>query len=98
MPERLSRDWALRRAVSTANSTVDTALHLAPGASGRLRVRARFLLGGAARVVASRGRELLGRATGNLVHEARGARAAARGRGMVSGALGQRVQEYAREE
>ncbi|WP_010533414.1 glycosyltransferase family 2 protein [Brachybacterium squillarum] len=98
VPERLTRDWALRRAVSTANSTVDTALHLASGGAGRLRVRARYVLGGAARLLAGRGRELLGRATGNLVHEARGARAAARGRGMVSGALGQRVQEYARPD
>ena len=94
--ERLTREWVLRRArrLGNGNARVDVTLASGPR---RLAVRARWLVRGAVRVAAGGARHLVGRATGNLTHDARGLRTLERGRGMIGGALGSVVSEYHRE-
>jgi len=93
---RLTREWVLRRARRTGNSTVRVALALAPAGPRRWAVRAEGLARGAVRMVGGVARILLGRASGSIVHDARGRRTLARGRGMVGAAVGSVVAEYAR--
>ncbi|MDN3497541.1 glycosyltransferase [Planococcus sp. APC 4015] len=90
-PTRLNRRWVLRRAYRVGMTAVQTDL----GLGGGLSVRARALVGGAARVVIGGARWVVGEVTRSTSHSARGARAAWRGAGMVMGALGRRYQEYA---
>ncbi|GGU06867.1 glycosyltransferase family 2 protein [Nocardioides albus] len=93
--ERATREWVRARASRIGNSDARVQVHLAsPGrrpvarlrASGRGLVR---VLGGSARVV-------LGGLVGSSTHHARGTRTMLRGLGMLRGAWGSYVTEYAR--
>jgi glycosyltransferase involved in cell wall biosynthesis len=95
-PERMTRRWVLQRAWSHGNSTSTIRIRLAPTRLRRALARVSAVAGGCVRVVGGAGRWLVGRVTGSLRHQARGARAVWRGGGMVSGAFGIVYQEYAR--
>ncbi|MGY1732279.1 glycosyltransferase family 2 protein [Geodermatophilus sp. SYSU D01045] len=94
--ERLTRRWVLARAWSHGNTALLTDLRLTGGAAARLRLRARGLAGGAARVAGGAARWSAGALTGSARHRARGLRALLRGAGMAAAALGVVYQEYAR--
>ena len=93
---RVSREWLLRRAFRSGNSASRVEVVLAPGAAGRLRARIRCVGRGLPRLVAGSARVLLGVVTRSTAHRARGLRTAARGAGMVSGAVGVVYAEYRR--
>jgi hypothetical protein len=95
--ERMTRAWVLTRAWSHGNAAVLTDLRLAPRASVRMVVRARWAAGGLLRVAAGAARWCWGVLAGSLRHRARGLRAACRGAGMVGGACGLAFVEYARD-
>jgi len=90
-PERLTREWVLRRAYRVGVTAASTQLRV----DGGVITRGRATIGGAGRVAAGGARWILGSVIGSPKHSARGARAAWRGAGMVMGALGRRYQEYA---
>ena len=96
VPSRLTRDWAVQRAFSAGNGWANVNLLLAPSSTRRLALRGQFLLGGGARIAVGLARHRYGRASGHLVHDARGTRTFHRGRGMLAGARGHLYQEYAR--
>ncbi|EGD40563.1 glycosyl transferase, group 2 family [Nocardioidaceae bacterium Broad-1] len=93
--DRATREWVRARASRIGNSDSRVQVHLAPSGRrplARLRATARGLvrvLGGSARLV-------LGRLTGSQPHHARGTRTLLRGLGMLRGAWGSHVSEYAR--
>lgn len=95
--ERVTREWAMRRAFNGGNSAVHVDLALAARAGERTLVRASAVAGGAARAVVGALRHAGGRLAGDLESDARGLRTAHRGRGMVAAALGHRHLEYVRE-
>jgi hypothetical protein len=95
--ERLTRRWVLVRAWSHGNAALLTDLRLTTGTAARLRLRARGLAGGAARVAGGGARWSAGVATRSARHRARGLRALLRGAGMAAAALGLVYEEYARE-
>jgi succinoglycan biosynthesis protein ExoM len=95
-PTRLTKPWALRRARGHGQAHVRTHLRLASPAT-RPAIRGLGLVGGSLRVLAGAARQLLGRATGSLHHEARGSRMTARGLGMISASLGRTLLDYERE-
>lgn len=94
-PGRLTRSWVLRRAFSSGNGNalVDAELH--PGWPGLGR-RARRLGDGLVRVTGGGARAVLGTVLRSPAHQAKGARTAARGAGMISGVAGYRYGEYRR--
>ncbi|GAA3693052.1 hypothetical protein GCM10023081_33020 [Arthrobacter ginkgonis] len=96
-PGRLTRDWVLRRALRTGNCTSRVHLELARDGIHTLAVRARLLGPGSVRLAGGTVRYLTGKLTRSLPHEAKGLRTAARGLGMVSGALGYVYAEYRRK-
>lgn len=96
--DRLTRDWAMKRAFSGGNAAVEVSLRLEPRRIGRAVVRVKGAAGGAARVLFGLMRHTWGRLRGDLRSDARGLRMAHRGRGMAARALGHRHQEYARTE
>ncbi|MEI7057875.1 glycosyltransferase family 2 protein [Nocardioides sp. CCNWLW239] len=93
--DRATREWVRARAARIGNSDSRAQVYLAPARLrpvARLRATARSLvrvLGGSARIV-------LGRLTGSQTHHARGTRTLLRGVGMLRGAWGSYVVEYAR--
>jgi hypothetical protein len=93
---RTTRAWVLHRATRSGNSASRCAVALAGSGTGRAVVRARCVLAGSVRVALGGARAVVGRVAGSAAHEARGLRTVARGRGMVSGALGRVVFDYAR--
>ncbi|MGY1750494.1 glycosyltransferase family 2 protein [Modestobacter sp. SYSU DS0511] len=94
--DRLTARWVLQRALSSGNSVARVELALAGGPVARLRARVLALGRGAPRVLGGLARAGLGLATGSPGHRARGLRSAARGTGMVLGALGTVYREYRR--
>lgn len=94
--ERLTREWAMRRAYNGGNSAVRVELRMSGSALAATAVRARRAVGGVARAIAGYARHLAGRITGNVRHDARGLRTTYRGLGMITGALGREHQEYSR--
>lgn len=92
---RISRDWVLHRAYRSGNSDALTSIAMARGV-GETLVRTRFIGRGLARVVAGAVPRWIGRTVGSMPLEARGARRAARGSGMLAGALGRAYVEYGR--
>ena len=93
--DRATREWVRARASRIGNSDSRAQVYLAPAGRrpiARLRATARGLvrlLGGSARLA-------LGRLTGSKTHHARGTRTLLRGLGMLRGAWGSYVTEYAR--
>lgn len=96
VPQRLTRAWARTRAFNTGNAATNVALRYARSAPARAAVRAKAVVGGAARVVVGLVRHLFGAATRRITHDARGWRLIHRGRGMAAGAFGHVHREYAR--
>ncbi|MDD9350478.1 glycosyltransferase [Mumia sp.] len=96
-PERLTRDWVVRRSYRSGNSWSRTNLAVCVGPGARLRQRASLLAQGTVRVAGGALRWTAGRLTGSLSQRAQGTRNIARGSGMVAGILGHRYSEYARE-
>lgn len=94
--ERFTRSWVLRRAYRVGLSTARVDLALVSGLLPSLAVRARFAARGLGRVVIGGGRWMLGAVIRSPRHAARGARAFARGGGMLGGAAGLDYAEYAR--
>jgi glycosyltransferase involved in cell wall biosynthesis len=93
---RVSREWVLQRAFRSGNSASRVDVVLAPGAVPRTRARVRAVSRGLPRLCGGLGRWLLGQVTRSAAHQARGLRTAARGAGMVTGALGVVYSEYRR--
>lgn len=96
MPERLTRRWLRNRAVSQGNVSVSVEILLAGSATARLKARAHGVRLGLARLGGGTARTLFGVVTRSQRHQARGIRATFRGLGMIAGAAGHRVEEYAR--
>lgn len=94
--DRIDRDWVLRRARSHGNTAALVEVALAGGRAARLAARLRSALHGAARVVGGATRASWGLATRSERHQALGLRTAAKGWGMLGGATGHMVVEYAR--
>lgn len=94
---RLTRSWVLARALSSGNSVARVELALAAGRLSRGRTRAVVAGSGLPRLVGGGTRWVWGVATGSLPHRAKGLRSAARGAGMVLGALGLVHLEYGRQ-
>jgi glycosyltransferase involved in cell wall biosynthesis len=94
--DRMSRRWVLDRARSHGNAETVVGLHLANSVGRRGVVRARAAVRGSVRVAGGTARYLYGLASGSLRHQARGMRTAHRGLGIVAGAAGHVVEEYAR--
>jgi GT2 family glycosyltransferase len=93
---RITRRWVLRRALSHGNSAAVVRIRLAGSPSRAALARVESAVGGAVRVAGGVLRCALGVLTRSETHQARGSRAAYRGVGMILGALGGVVQEYAR--
>ncbi len=93
--ERVTRDWVLRRAYRVGNAW--SRIHLTgTTTAGRGAVRVWLLLRGGIRVIVGSARFAAGFATRRLVDRARGLRTAARGAGMLTGAVGSVYSEYKR--
>ena len=97
-PDRLTREWVLRRAERMGNSGSRAAVLSARPGVERWTTRARLVARGVVRVVGGGGRLLGGALLRDERHHARGYRTLSRGRGMVTGALGGVVVEYGRGE
>lgn len=95
--DRATREWVLGRARRTGNSEVVVGLRIAAGPRERARERLRAVVRGGLRVVGGTIQFALGRLTGSVVWEARGAKARRRGHGMLLGATGRTVAEYRRD-
>ena len=94
--ERMSRRWVLDRARSHGNAETVVGLHLARSGAERARVRATAAARGTVRVAGGSARYAYGLVARSLRHQARGLRTAHRGLGIVTGAAGVAVKEYAR--
>ncbi|MEU6138431.1 glycosyltransferase family A protein [Nocardioides sp. NPDC047086] len=93
--DRATREWVRARASRIGNSDSRVHVHLAPSGRrpiARLHATARGLV----RVLGGSARLALGRLTGSQAHHARGTRTLLRGLGMLRGAWGSHVSEYAR--
>lgn len=93
---RVSRRWVLQRAFRSGNSASRVDVVLASGTVRRTTVRTRAVARGLPRLGGGLGRWLLGSVTRSAAHRAGGLRTAARGAGMVTGALGIVYSEYRR--
>lgn len=95
---RLTRRWVLQKALRSGNSWSRTSLVMAAGPAARTGVRARSSTGGLVRVGGGAAQAVVGLATGDLGHRARGVRTAVRGVGMLAGAMGYVYSEYRRPD
>lgn len=93
---RMNRDWVLERAQRMGNSRSRSALLIASAGWRRSGVRARLIAQSAIRIVGGALRLAVGKLTGSLAHQARGARTLRRGCGMLVGAAGGVVVGYHR--
>jgi succinoglycan biosynthesis protein ExoM len=96
-PGRVTRDWVLRRALRSGNSWSRTSLHLAAPGSASLVTRVRLCAAGLLRLLGGSARAVGGVVTTDRRHQARGARTAARGLGMLLGGVGWTYVEYRRD-
>ncbi|MCL3839194.1 glycosyltransferase family 2 protein [Aeromicrobium duanguangcaii] len=94
--DRLTRDWAMRRAYNGGNLATQVALLHATSRRARALIRLRAAVGGPARMVVGLARHLWGRMTRHLTHDARGLRTVHRGWGMTAGAFGHLHEHYER--
>jgi len=95
--DRATREWVLGRARRTGNSEVVVGLRIAAGRRERARERLRAVVRGGLRFVGGTIQFALGRLTGSITWQARGAKARRRGHGMLLGATGRTVAEYRRD-
>lgn len=95
-PGRVSRSWVLRRALSSGNSASLTEIRLTAGRCRRLLIRLRCGTLGAIRVLGGGARAAFGYLTRSRRHQAKGARTAARGLGMIGGICRWSYEEYRR--
>jgi succinoglycan biosynthesis protein ExoM len=93
---RSTREWVLRRQLRSGNSWSRTALMLSGTGAGRLRLRLRLTAMGGLRLAGGPAQWLLGQLTGDVGRRARGAKATARGIGILMGAYGLNYAEYRR--
>jgi len=96
--DRATRRWVLRRQLRSGNSWSRTALMLAPTPAARVLLRGRLGLMGGVRVAGGAVRWLWGGLTRRQTHRARGAKAFARGAGLLMGVFGAAYVEYARPD
>lgn len=94
-PDRLTREWVIRRAHRLGNSSSRVALALG-GGGWQLATRLRLTVAGLARLAVGTVRMWFGVVTSSDTHRARGTRLAARGSGMAGGAWGYVYAEYRR--
>lgn len=94
---RMTPAWVLARRYRMGNSHSRVLLALEPRPVRRGALRARLVLGGTARAAVGYAMRAVGRATGSLERDARGAMLASRGRGIAAGALGRYYDEYQRQ-
>lgn len=95
-PQRLTRSWVLMRTFRFGNTSARVRIALAGTPAGRLVERLRALGRGGARALGGTARWGLGVVSGSLRHRAHGLRTAARGLGMMAGAVGYAYDEYGR--
>ncbi|MCU1431105.1 MAG: glycosyl transferase family 2, partial [Actinotalea sp.] len=95
-PERVTRRWVLQRAVRSGNTASRAALHVTRSRPARLRVRAAMGARGLLRLGGGAVRLTAGILSRDASRQARGARTAARGLGMLLGAAGGTFSEYKR--
>lgn len=93
---RANRRWVLLRAYSHGSAHAMVSIRLEERFLSRQVTRLRLLVGGIGRIVVGLVRHVLGLATGQLRHQARGLWLIWRGAGVVAGALGSGWSEYAR--
>lgn len=93
--ERQTRRFVLLRSLAHGCTDVAADLNLANGRPRRLVVRGSAIGSGAARIVVGMSRLVVGVATQDVTHRARGARTTMRGIGMLTRAGGLIVEEYA---
>jgi succinoglycan biosynthesis protein ExoM len=93
---RMSREWVVRRSFRYGNSATRVDLVLAPSGGARGLARVRAVMRGLPRLTLGLARWVLGTLVRSVAHEARGLRTAARGAGMMAGALGVAYAEYRR--
>ncbi|MGC0366347.1 succinoglycan biosynthesis protein ExoM [Rhodococcus sp. 27YEA15] len=94
--DRATRDWVIRRRYRIGNSWARTELALTSGRARIVRLRVALLIAGTTRLLGGTARGVLGvlgRSPGN---QANGIRIAARGAGIVAGAVGRTYLEYRR--
>lgn len=96
VPERLTRQWLLKRAISIGNTTATVPVLAAQTPAQRGRARLVGFSRGLVRIGGGGARMVVGQLTRSLRHQARGQRTMYRGLGMVAGAFGHRVEEYRR--
>jgi len=94
--DRMTRDWVLRRAFRSGNSSVRVDVALAASPHARAAARGRGVLRGAVRVVGGTLRASWGVLARRPVQHARGLRTASRGAGMCAAASGVVYREYRR--
>jgi succinoglycan biosynthesis protein ExoM len=93
---RANRAWVLKRAIRGGNTMSRVEIVLAGSPVRAVVVRVSLVVRGIGRIAAGTARVLAGKVGRSLIHQARGARTAARGAGMVAGAFGYIRQEYSR--
>jgi succinoglycan biosynthesis protein ExoM len=94
--DRATRAWVLARELRTGSTWSRVHLALAESRLGRLRVLGSLTLLGAGLVVRGSLRRAAGGLSRDLVRAAGGQREVARGRGVLAGVRGRRVEEYGR--
>lgn len=95
---RITRDWVLRRALSSGNSAAVVSVRLADSRSGRAHARLVSVGAGLLRVMGGAARMLVGTCSRRADLQARGARTLVRGVGMLLGAGGLSYKEYLRAD
>ncbi len=94
--DRMTREWVLRRALSSGNTFSRTSAELAGSRRAALVVRGRCLGAAAARVGSGLVRYVVGVLSLSARHRAKGLRTLLRGTGMATGAVGLVYREYQR--
>ncbi|WAP51160.1 glycosyltransferase family A protein [Arthrobacter sp. ATA002] len=97
VPEsRLTRAWVLRRAFRSGNCHSRVRLTMMSGRGPKFLARLQLVAPGAARLGGGAAQALTGIVTGSLRLKAKGLRTAARGAGILTGAVGYVFSEYKR--
>jgi hypothetical protein len=95
-PDRATRSWVLRREYRMGSTWSRVHLAVAPPGRARARQAAGLAVLGGGLLARGALRAAAGRATRTLGSRAEGERELARGRGVLAGVVGRRVEEYGR--